>query len=344
MFRTLAALLLALLTTLPLFAKKEAAEEVSALFIGNSYTYVNDLPSILRSLATEKGRKLRVDSYTKGAATLMEFMTGPEHARCRELVRQGKFDYVILQDQSQTPYFTPERTLDYGRQWCELAKQAGATPVLFITWAHAQPDKKGHFEPITGMQEGLTTTYCRLAEATGAKVAPVGEAWKRWHRHKKHGDTPLHDSDGSHPNPLGSYLAACVIYATLFNETPVGLPTRARMGKRALRIPGGLAKDAQKVAAATMKGFSAKKYLETRAEADASLPSLDELMPLLQQGATMAPLKERLGKPVARQAGAISYPLKGGSMLHLTPGEGGKVKQAIVTEANGAPRAVLLQP
>ncbi len=343
MFRPLIVLLLALLTTLPLFGKK-LEEEVAVLFIGNSYTYVNDLPSMLESLAKAEGKKLRVDSYTKGAATLMEFMTNPVHARCREMVSKGGFNYVILQDQSQTPYFTPERTLDYGKQWCELAKEAGATPVLFITWAHAQPNKKGHFEPLPGMQEGLTSTYCQLAEATGAKVAPVGEAWKRWHRHKKHGDTPLHDRDGSHPNALGSYLSACVLYATLFRESPVGLPARAKMGKRVMRIPGELAKEAQKVAAATLKGFSASKYLKARAEADAALPSLDELMPLLQTGATMDPLMEKLGKPVSRQAGALSYPLRGGAMLHLTPGEKGKVRQAIVTEANGTPRAVLLQP
>ncbi len=141
-----------------------------------------------------------------------------------------------------------------------------------------------------------------------------------------------------------SYQLACVLYATRIRESPVGLPARAKMGKRVMRIPGELAKEAQKVAAATLKGFSASKYLKARAEADAALPSLDELMPLLQTGATMDPLMEKLGKPVSRQAGALSYPLRGGAMLHLTPGEKGKVRQAIVTEANGTPRAVLLQP
>ncbi len=337
-------LLLVLFTALPLFGKGKKGEETTVLFIGNSYTYVNDLPAMLASLAEGKDRQLRVESYTKAAATLMEFMTDPAHARCRELLREGGFDYVVLQDQSQTPYFTPERTLEFGRQWCALAKEAGTTPVLFITWAHAQPDKKGHFEPLAGMQEGLTTTYCRLAQATGARVAPVGEAWKRWHGHRKLGETPLHDRDGSHPNAVGSYLAACVLYAAIFRETPEGLPARAKMGRQALRLPGGIARDAQKVAASTVKNFSATKYLKARAEADASLPTLDELMPLLQPGATMQPLLDRLGKPATRQAGAFGYPLRGGSVLHLTPGDKGKVKQAIVTEPNGAPRAILLQP
>ncbi len=341
LLRTLSLLLFALLATLPLFGKAEK-EEISVLFIGNSYTYVNDLPGILESLAQAEGRKLHVESYTQGAATLMEFMSSPAHARCRELVSGGRFHYVILQDQSQTPWMMPERTLEYGRQWCELARKAGAKPVLFITWAHAQPDKQGRFEALPGMQEGLTTTYCQLAVETRAMVAPVGEAWKRWHR--KYPDIPLHSRDGSHPNALGSYLAANVIYATIFHQSPIGLSTRLKAGGRPLRLPAAKAKDAQKIAAATLKHFSAAKYLEARAKADAALPRLEELMPLLQQGATMAPLTEKLGKPASRQAGALSYPLRGGAMLHLTPGENGKVRQAIVTESNGTPRAVLLQP
>jgi len=49
----------------------------------------------------------------------------------------------------------------------------------------------------------------------------VGLAWQR-----AVGQRPgiaLWDSDGSHPAPAGSYLAACVFYATLFGESPAGL-------------------------------------------------------------------------------------------------------------------------
>ena len=51
-------------------------------------------------------------------------------------------------------------------------------------------------------------------------VAPVGRAWERALRDPA---MTLHDPDGSHPSPAGTYLAACVLYATLTGESPVGL-------------------------------------------------------------------------------------------------------------------------
>ena len=40
----------------------------------------------------------------------------------------------------------------------------------------------------------------------------------------KHQDLELFDEDGYHPNPTGSYLSACVIYATLFGKRLEGAP------------------------------------------------------------------------------------------------------------------------
>ncbi len=341
MIRALIVLLFGIFAILPLQGK-ETKDETAILFIGNSYTYFNALPVIVKSLSEAKGHKVRVDSYAVAATTLMDYMINPAHARCRELVKTGGFDYVILQDQSQTPYFTPERTLIYGKQWCDLVKQSGAKPVLFITWAHAKSSKNGRMEPLANMQNGLTTTYSQLAKQTGALTAPVGEAWRLWH--KKFPTNPLHSRDGSHPNTLGSYMAACVIYGAIWKESPEGLPTTITSGKQTLRIPAVSAKEAKKIAASTLKHFTPERFLKMREEALAKLPALEDLMPLLQEGATMPPLMKKLGTPLMKQDDAYCYPLRNGAMLHLTPGEKGRVRQAIVTEANGAPNAILIQP
>ncbi len=342
MIRALIVLIFGIFAVLPLNGKETKKEETAVLFIGNSYTYFNALPVIVKSLAEAKGHSVRVDSYAVAATTLMDYMINPDHAKCKELVKNGHFDYVVLQDQSQTPYFTPERTLIYGKQWCDLIKQSGAKPVLFITWAHANGGKNGHFQPMANMQNGLTTTYSQLAKQTGAITAPVGEAWRLWH--KKFPNTPLHSKDGSHPNTLGSYMAACVIYGAIWRESPEGLPTTVTSGKNTLRLPSVPAKEAKKIANQTLKKFNPEHFLKMREEALAKLPTLEELMPLLQQGATIAPLMKKLGKPQTKQEGAYCYPLRNGAMLHLTPGDKGKVRQAIVTEANGTPTAILLQP
>ncbi len=314
------------------------AAEKKVLFIGNSYTFVNNLPRAFEALANVGGYKVKVDSYTKGAASLHEFLTSPEHAACRDRVAHGGYDYVILQDQSQTPYFMPERTLDAGEKWCALAKKAGAKPVLFLTWAHAQKGKNGQWQALAGMQEGTSTTYCKLAEKTGAKVAPVGEAWQTWY--KKYPSVALHGNDGSHPNALGTYLAACVLYGTISDRKPTKLPSRLQ----GLTIPAGKVRDLQKIAEIAVRDFSAEKYLAARAKADAKLPSIESLKPLLQPGATMRPLLDKLGTPASREGETVHYRVQGGGVLALTPGAGDKVKQAIYIDAKGAPFAILLQP
>ena len=59
----------------------------------------------------------------------------------------------------------------------------------------------------------------------------------------------LHQPDKSHPNPKGSYLAACVFYATLLERSPVGLPGGLRKdGKVLVQIPPDEAMRLQEVA------------------------------------------------------------------------------------------------
>lgn len=62
-----------------------------------------------------------------------------------------------------------------------------------------------------GMQQQLTENYLEMADVLDAYCAPVGEAWRRVRRECP--SLQLYNSDGSHPSPAGSYLAACVFYA-----------------------------------------------------------------------------------------------------------------------------------
>ena len=82
------------------------------------------------------------------------------------------------------------------------------------------------------MQEGLNQAYFSLAKALQADVAPVGTAWQ-WAL-REDPALELYMRDGSHPSPDGTYLAACVFYATLLDKNPVGLPAEVKKGGRTL--------------------------------------------------------------------------------------------------------------
>ena len=72
----------------------------SVLFIGNSYTYYNLVPGIVRELASFEGRDLRVEMFTIGGCTMERHL---EQADCRDLIERGGYDFVVLQDQSLHP-------------------------------------------------------------------------------------------------------------------------------------------------------------------------------------------------------------------------------------------------
>ena len=98
-----------------------------------------------------------------------------------------------------------------------------------------------------GLTGGLNGAYLDIAKELGAGVAPVGVAWKM----ALTADPPfvLHRSDKSHPNPTGTYLAACVFYATLLDANPAGLPSQIRQGGKVLAdVPDDQAKRLREIA------------------------------------------------------------------------------------------------
>jgi hypothetical protein len=190
------------------------------LFIGNSYTYVNDLPALIRRLAASGGNRpgIETDMVAVGGADLQRLYKETD-AVAR--IRKGCWDYVVLQEQSQLDgYVTdPQKNSPEAFYWGVHAfdkeiRARGAHTVLFLTW----PRKDVVFR-----NDLLLAAFSKIAKETGAKVAPVGPAWEKAVQERP--TMTLHAADGSHPNPYGSYLAACVFFAVLSGRSPEGLAT-----------------------------------------------------------------------------------------------------------------------
>ncbi len=181
------------------------------LFIGNSYTYCNELPTLVAQLAAAGGKDVAVHQVTAGGVTL-EWHAQNE-ATLAALTEP--WDIVVLQEHSIRPIQdTPKMAMAAAALQAIIAS-TGAQTVLFMTWA------RQHFPE---MQAGLARVYNAVAQDIGARVAPVGLAWEA--ALIADPSLALHTEDKSHPTPLGSYLAACVFYATFFGESPVGLPAK----------------------------------------------------------------------------------------------------------------------
>ena len=179
---------------------------VRVLFIGNSFTARNNVPELIAGMARSRGHSMEHKLISQGGASLkMHWNKGA----APKAIADGGWDYVVLQEQSTLPVKNRERTHENVRLFDESIRQAGAKMVLYLTWAR---------EKVPETQASLTECYTSIAEELGAIVVPAGVAWERVLKRKAH--PVLHDKDGSHPTLAGSYLAACVFYAVLFDENP----------------------------------------------------------------------------------------------------------------------------
>jgi hypothetical protein len=189
------------------------------LFLGNSYTYVNDLPSTFARLAQSGGHPVQVDVIANGGETLAQHATSSDDLN---KIASQHWSYVVLQEQSDTPATDGGRASMYSaaRTLAARVEAAAAMPMFFMTWAHkdGEPSAGQNYET---MQQQVDGAYLTISKELGVPVAPVGYTWYMV-RHD-HADIDLWQSDGSHPTQAGTYLAACVFYAAVFRQSPAGL-------------------------------------------------------------------------------------------------------------------------
>lgn len=204
------------------------AQNYSALFIGNSYTGVNNLPSLTSQLANSLGDTLTYTSNTPGGYTLQGHST---NNTTLNNIAQGTWDFVILQDQSQRPSFPPTQVATevypFAKNLVDSIKSANicTEPLFYMTWGRQNGDQQNcQFYALlctyNGMQDRLRTSYMEMATDNSASVSPVGAAWK--YTRDNYPTINLYSADESHPSIEGSYLAACVFYSSMFRKSPEG--------------------------------------------------------------------------------------------------------------------------
>ena len=219
------ALILGLLATSMAYGQTK-----KALFLGNSYTGANNLPNLVYQLALSNGDTLIHDSNTPGGYTYQGHST---NSTTINKINAQDWDYVVLQEQSQRPSFSPAQVANevypYAAQLDSMIKANDpcTETVFYMTWGRKNGDASNcvAYPPIctyAGMQDRLRSSYLQMTNTHEAICAPAGSAW--WHSITLDPNLNLYTADESHPNINGSYLTACVFYATLWRKSPVGLP------------------------------------------------------------------------------------------------------------------------
>ncbi|MFQ3580133.1 MAG: DUF4886 domain-containing protein [Bacteroidales bacterium] len=202
------------------------SQSKKVLFIGNSYTYVNDLPQMISDMANSTGDNLSFDSNCLGGYTLQA-----HHSNLTTLqkISLGDWDYVVLQEQSQLPSFPDSQIETQVYPYAQFldsvinSNTPCAETIFFMTWGRKNGDASncGVWPPVCtyeGMDSLLNLRYRIMAEANNAILSPVGQVWK--YLRQNHPEIELYQSDESHPSLAGTYAAACTFYTVIFRKNP----------------------------------------------------------------------------------------------------------------------------
>lgn len=202
-----------------------AQQRVKALFVGNSYTSVNDLPQMVQQVAASMGDELIYQSNTPGGCTFSQHCGN----QSMSLICGGGWDVVVLQEQSQYPSFPQSQVeaevFPYAQRLVDsvYAHNPCCEPMFYMTWGRKEGDAaNAQFFPVLGTYEGMDSMLCErytyMAQQYDASLCPVGRVWRHLREH--HAEIELYQSDGSHPSVAGSYAAACAFYTLMFHRDP----------------------------------------------------------------------------------------------------------------------------
>lgn len=196
------------------------------LFIGNSYTSVNNLPSMISSMATSTGNVLIYDSNAPGG---YRFMNHASNASTLSKINSNTWDYVVLQAQSQeTSFGATQLTTEVYPYATSLinairANNACSQPLFYMTWGKQNGDASNcPYAPwvctYEGMDDAIRASYISMGTSNAAEVAPAGAVWR--YLRTNNPTIGLYSSDESHPSLAGSYAAACALYTMIYKTDP----------------------------------------------------------------------------------------------------------------------------
>jgi hypothetical protein len=169
------------------------------LFIGNSLTYANDLPTIVRRVTEAAGGELRVGVAAGPNMAVIDHT--PDGSDALRTIAGGRWDVVVLQ-QGPTPAGICRDTLVIAAMRLAPAiRKAGGRPALFLPWTRRE---------YTGPIDGVAASATAAARAVGGLVIPIGVAWRK--ALEADPTLPLYADDGYHPAPAGTLLAALTTY------------------------------------------------------------------------------------------------------------------------------------
>lgn len=195
----------------------------SALFIGNSLTYENDLPRTLSELAASVGDTIATMMVASAGFSLEDHLAD---GRAAAAIARGGWEFVVLQQGPSSLAASRQNLVAMTRYIDLLVRRVGGRTALYMVWPSA--DDVGAFPAVA-------QSYREAAQAVAGVFMPAGLAWQAaW---AVDSTLPLYGGDGFHPSPMGTYLVALVMYERITGKDARALPGVAVVDGQTLDVP-----------------------------------------------------------------------------------------------------------
>ncbi len=182
------------------------------LFIGNSATYVHDIPETLARLATEAGFPTESVRVVKGGWCLSQH--AEEGSRALAEIEKG-YDLVVLQDNGNCVSSDEKRNACIAScdKLSSKAIESGAKVCYYVRPPYGyEAFGRSPLEQCRAFDELFT----EIAVKNGAACAYVNRAFEYAIENT---DIRLWGDDNGHTSEAGAYLAVLVHFATIFGKS-----------------------------------------------------------------------------------------------------------------------------
>lgn len=190
------------------------------LFVGNSATYVNDMPLILKGLTDENGINAQIDSVTKGGGVLCDYLTegNARYEKLTSLLGENSYDVLFLQEHGIHGIKNTDGFIESAGRYIPLV--GAKRVILYVPCARkdGSPELTRHGWTNAEMVSLANAAYKRVSEIYSAEISSAATCFKKILEEIP--DAPLYSEDLGHPAYVGSAVIALLHYKTLFGEAP----------------------------------------------------------------------------------------------------------------------------
>ena len=188
-------------------------KKIRVLFVGNSFTYYNNLPQVVTAMAKSQDFIIETKHSTVGGSSLENHWKSERGTQTRVMLELEKWDFVVFNNHSLSAINKPSDFIEYGKKFAELVRGKGAEPIFMMTWSYKS-------NPL--MLPEIEKMYKLLCEQVKADYIPGGPLFASSINYRP--DLELFHDD-IHPSPNGTYLLGLTFYKYFTGKSVNTIPT-----------------------------------------------------------------------------------------------------------------------